>query len=271
MYKMIVCDLDETLLNDEGQLTSGNVQAIQAAVAKGVYFVPNSGRSYTSFQDDLDTLGLKGKKHTYSISFNGGLIVENAGNRLLKKHTMDFEVARQVFDLAMASGGSVHVYTANGGYLCHPLKWDTDFLTQRGVHFEILKRPNFEVFKDQLLMKIIVAFPKMVDRKALKTKVLAEVKTPVTVTFSSDRYVEFNPAQVDKGRATLELAQRLNIRQDEIIAVGDNSNDLAMIQAAGLGVCMKNGLPSIQEQAQYVTQQDNNHDALQEIIDRFIL
>lgn len=46
---MIVCDLDETLMNDDGSLSAKNAEAIQAAATKGVYFVPNSGRSYTSF------------------------------------------------------------------------------------------------------------------------------------------------------------------------------------------------------------------------------
>lgn len=59
MYKMIVCDLDETLMNDDGTLSEKNAAAIQAAAAKGVYFVPNSGRSYTSFQNDLETMGLR--------------------------------------------------------------------------------------------------------------------------------------------------------------------------------------------------------------------
>lgn len=271
MYKLIVCDLDESLLNNEGILTSGNINAIKAAIAKGVYFVPNSGRSYTSFQDVLTALGLNGQKDTYSISYNGGLIVENAGNRPLAHHTMDFDTAQAVYQLAMASGGSVHVYTADHGYLCQPSQWDLKFLRQRGVQFEILDQPDFSRFKDALIMKIIVAFPEMADRQALKQTVLDNVTTPLTVTFSSNRYVEFNAANVDKGRATLELAQRLGIASQDIIAVGDNSNDLAMIEAAGLGVCLANGLDSVKAKAQYVTTHTNDQDALKEVIDRFVL
>lgn len=271
MYKLIVCDLDETLLNDAGVLTAGNITAIKAAMAKGVYFVPNSGRSYTSFQDNLADLGLKNKADTYSISYNGGLIIENKDNRPLAQHTLDFETAKAVFELALASGGSVHLYTADHGYLCQPSQWDLAYLKQRGVHFEILENPNFEDFRDALIMKVIVAFPQMADRQALKDKVLTQVKTPLTATFSSDRYIEFNAAEADKGRATLELAEKLGLTAEQVIAVGDNSNDLAMIQAAGLGVCMANGLDSVKAQAQYVTQSDNNQDALKEIIERFIL
>lgn len=271
MYKLIVCDLDESLLNNEGILTAGNIEAIKAAIVKGVYFVPNSGRSYTSFQEVLAALGLKNKKDTYSISYNGGLIVENAGNKPLAHHTMDFATAKAVYNLAVASGGSVHVYTADNGYLCQPSQWDLSFLRQRGVQFEILDHPDFDRFKDELIMKIIVAFPEMADRKALKQTVLDQVSAPLTITFSSDRYVEFNAAQVDKGRATLELADRLGIKAQEIIAVGDNSNDLAMIQIAGLGVCLANGLDSVKAQAQYITTHNNDQDALKEVIDRFVL
>lgn len=271
MYKLIVCDLDETLLNDAGDLTKGNIQAIQKAIKKGVYFVPNSGRSYTSYQDILEKLGLAGQKNTYAISYNGGLIIENQGNRPLADHGLDYDTAKAIYDIVVATNGSVHVYTANGGYLAHPSKWDLDYLNQRGVDYQILDNLAFSQFKDQLIMKVIVAFPDMADRQALKQTVTQKIQTPLTVTFSSDRYVEFNAAGVDKGRATLELAQKLGLSAAEVIAVGDNSNDLAMIQAAGLGVCVQNGLASVKAQAQYITQRTNNEDALAEVIDKFIL
>jgi len=88
MYKMIVCDLDETLLDDDGSLSEKNITAIKMATSKGVYFVPNSARSYTSFQSILEKVQLINQKSQFSISYNGGLISENKDNRPIAVNSM---------------------------------------------------------------------------------------------------------------------------------------------------------------------------------------
>lgn len=72
MYKLVTCDMDETLLSDDRTITPKTVAAIKAASAQGVYFVPNTGRNFLTIQDNLATLGLKQQKGQYVISFNGG-------------------------------------------------------------------------------------------------------------------------------------------------------------------------------------------------------
>jgi len=273
MYKMIVCDLDETLMNDDGTLSAKNTAAIQAASKKGVYFVPNSGRSYTSFQNDLETLHLRDKAQQYSISYNGGLITENAGNRPIAINAMDYEVAKKVFAAGVANTiASTHIYTQDQLYIYHPIADDTAYLTNRGVDYTEMTTTDFGQFKDQNVMKIIMALPTMPERKQMRAAVEAQVDpSQLAVTYSSDRYVEFNPAGINKGSAALQLGELLNITADEIIAVGDNGNDLPMLKVVGLPISVANGIPAVKETAKYVTTADNNHDALAEIINKFIL
>lgn len=273
MYKMIVCDLDETLMNDDGSLSAKNAAAIQAATAKGVYFVPNSGRSYTSFQNDLEKMQLRNQPGQYSISYNGGLVLENAGNRPIAVNAMPYEMAKAVFTAGVAEPqAATHVYTQDVLYIYNPQPDDSAYLTNRGVSFEIMTEPNFERFKDMAVMKVIMALPTMPARKQMQRAVEAQVDpTKLAVTYSSDRYVEFNRAGVNKGSASVQLGKLLGIKADEIIAAGDNGNDLPMLAAVGLPVSVANGIESVKAVAKYVTTADNNHDAIAEIINKFIL
>src|SRR5699024_5142925 len=80
--------------------------------------------------------------------------------------------------------------------------------------------------------------------------------TTINCTYSSGLYVEVNQAGVDKGRAVLALATRLGIKRAEVLALGDNFNDLTMLTAAGTGVAVANGIPEIKAIADYVTTAD---------------
>ncbi len=273
MYKMIVCDLDETLMNDDGSLSEKNAAAIQAATAKGVYFVPNSGRSYTSFQNDLETMHLRNQSKQYSISYNGGLILENKNNKPIAINAMPFDVAKGVFTAGMANhNAATHVYTQDVLYIYNPTLEDSTYLKTRGAEFTEMKTADFDQFKNMNIMKVIMALPTMNERKQMRSDVESIVDpSKLAVTYSSDRYVEFNPAGIDKGSASVQLGKLLGIKPDEIIAAGDNSNDLPMLNAVGLPVSVANGIDSVKEAAKYVTEADNNHDALAEVINKFVL
>lgn len=77
MYKIIVCDLDETLISKDRTISQENIQAIRQATEKGVIFVPCTGRGYNSVHNTTKELGLYGKEGQYVISYNGGAITEN--------------------------------------------------------------------------------------------------------------------------------------------------------------------------------------------------
>ena len=78
-------------------------------------------------------------------------------------------------------------------------------------------------------------------------------------------------AGVNKGWAVEELCRRLGIPITDAVAAGDEANDISMLRAAGVGAAMCNGIPAAKEAADYVTQRDNNHDGIAEVIERFLL
>jgi len=83
--------------------------------------------------------------------------------------------------------------------------------------------------------------------------------------------LEFNPYNIDKGTGVKDLLEKINIDPSEAIAIGDNFNDIPMIENVGMGVAVKNGVDEIKSVANYVTENDNNHNAVAEVIYKFIM
>ena len=96
-YKIIACDMDETLLSSDATICRRNIEAITAAIAKGVKFVPCTGRGFRSIEGVLRTLGLYDQADQYVIGFNGANITENKGNRSLFWDPIPFDLADRIF------------------------------------------------------------------------------------------------------------------------------------------------------------------------------
>ena len=270
MYKLITSDMDETLLSDKKVITPATVAAIKRASAAGVYFVPNTGRSFNSIQDNLVQLGLSQKSDQYVISYNGAAIVENQQNRVLQINALPFEIVEQLFNIGMREHLCVHVYTVDELYIWNMNDKETDYLNGRVAGWKLMHEGNLKFLQQIPITKIIFNINAEAQRLSIQDYVEKNVDFALNISFSSDRYIEFNDPSADKGQAVLALAAKLGIKPSEIIAVGDNGNDLPMIKAAGLGVSVANGRDFVQAEANYVTQADNNHDPLAEIINKFI-
>lgn len=274
VYKMLVSDLDETLLNDDGTVHADNLAAIKTAVAHGFKFVPNTGRSFNSVQALLKTLGLYDQAGQYVISYNGAAIVENKDNQVLLTRGMDRELAAQIFRAGLVNDQvDVHIYTVDTLFIYNISPTDKQYMAERGVPYELMASDDLAFLaNEQPVMKVIFEHPDQAVREQIRDAVLAAVGADaVEATFSSSRYVEFNTKGVDKASASLLLGEKLGIQRDEIIAAGDNNNDLKMLTAVGLGVSVANGIPAVQEAAAVVTERTNNEGAIAEILEKYVL
>ena len=273
VYKMLVSDLDETLLNDDGTVHEANLAAIKQAVA-GFKFVPNTGRSFKSVQELLKTLGLYDQAGQYVISYNGAAIVENKDNQVLLTRGMELALAEKIFKAGLVNETvDVHVYTVDTLFIYNISPTDKQYMAERGVPYELMATDDLAFLaNEQPVMKVIFEHPDETVREQIRDVVLAAVGADqVEATFSSSRYVEFNKKGVDKGSASLLLGEKLGIARDEIIAAGDNNNDLKMLTAVGLGVSVANGIPAIKEAADVVTTKTNNEGAIAEILEKYVL
>ena len=269
MYRLIACDLDETLLNSAHVIPRRNLEAIRQAAALGVRFVPATGRGFCSVRTLLDAMGVREKAGEYVISFNGGAVSENRGERLLYLKAMPFSLAEELFRRGAEWDAGVRVYTRDTIYAYRVEEEERAYLAGR-IDYQEFFRPDLDFLRGQEIIKVLYANR---DREFLNRlrRELSDLEDRLTISFSSNRYMEFNPKGVDKGAGLTALAEALGVPMEETLAIGDNFNDLSMLQAAGLGACVKNAVPEVKAVCGYVSPDDNNQGAVAEIIERFVL
>lgn len=269
MYKLIACDLDETLLSLDNTVSKKNIEAIQAADKLGVKFVLSTGRGYATVQKTLKEIGLYDKADEYVITFNGGAVVENKNNQLLHFKPITFDFASEMYRKGLEYDIGMHVYTKEEVYVYNLIEEERKHLETKMEVIEIFE-DNIDFLKDQEIVKILY----MNTDVAYLNQIEEDVKhltQDSDVSYSSNRYLEFNAKGVNKGSALAFLAEYLGVDISETIAIGDNYNDLAMLETAGLSVGVQNMVPALKEKVDYIAKSSHEEDAIHEVIEKFVL
>ena len=269
MYRLIVSDLDETLLDADKKVSAENCAAIRAVRDMGVKFVPASGRGFRSMGNVLHALDLYDRAGEYVISFNGGAITENRGNRLLHFAGIPFDAAEELYRRSFRYDVCAHVYTLDTVYVRNFTQSERDFLSGRMEVTEIDER-NLDFLKGQEIVKCLYMNTNHAYLEEIGHE-LSDITGDMDVSYSSNRYIEFNRKGVTKGSGLRKLAELLGVDMKDTIAIGDNYNDLAMIQAAGLGVGVANMVEELKPLCDYVTRANYNESAVAEVLHRFVL
>lgn len=271
MYKLIASDMDETLLNDDHQICQRNIDLIMKAKEKGVKFVPATGRGYMSIQHDLKLLGLYDEAQEYVISFNGGALTENKGNRVLFFEGLSFEKTKEIFEYGLNCDVCIHVYTQDKLYVFNLSESEAQRIEHQKVECEIMQENSIDFLKDTPISKILYQNIDVPYLMSLEPQMKHIWEGECAVSYSSNRYMEFNKIGIDKGAGLRRLAEILGIDISETIAVGDNYNDMPMLMAAGLSVAAGNAVEDVKKACDVVTESDNNEGVIAEVIERFIL
>lgn len=268
MYKIIFCDLDGTLLDDNRNVSDINKNAINKAIEKGCKFVICSGRSNMSI-DYFNKIFNFDKIKNYAVAFNGAYIYETNTKKKLVEHLVPSTCAIKAINMCRKFNVDIMVYKNEMLYFDAPTI-RTDTYAKRNMVNTTIVNNLIEVSSEPVSKVIIIGDNE--ELKKVENKVMStNIKNEMTTFFSADILYEFNPIGIDKGTGLKELSEILNVNIKETIAIGDNYNDLSMIKAAGLGVCCINGEDGVKKFADYVTITDNNEGAVAEVINKFIL
>lgn len=265
--KLIAIDLDGTLLNDNKQVTDENIAAINAASKLGVNVVLCTGRPITGIQKYLKQLELQ-NENEYAITYNGALAQTLTGETLIK-HTLSFEdyLATEKFSRQVGVhfhvDGKNHIYTANKNI--SPFTVGESFLVDMNLRYRAVEEmdPTLEIPK-----VMFIDDPKVLNKA--RDQVFAKFGQEFSIAQSEPYFIEVMPKNVSKGNAVTELAQRLGLHMDQVMAIGDQGNDLSMIKVAGTGVAMGNAIDDIKNNAQFITA-TNNESGVAEAIKKFVL
>lgn len=267
--KLIALDLDDTLLNDDRQITDLTVQALRDCAQKGIYVILCSGRAEDAilpFVRRLQIAGLEAGR--FLIAINGCSIFDLHTRQNIFCKKVEPEILLRTNELAEAVGLRSEVYTPDTIYYREKTKWtklDVDLCGLKGLSVE-----NYEDFLQKGFTKMLV--PGEPEQLLELQKTLrAEFKERAVIFTSKPYFLEILPPDCGKGEAVSYLAKDLNIPIEKTMGFGDSMNDESLIRMCGYGVAMCNGLDAIKNLADFVTQYDNNHDGVGRFLQEAVL
>jgi Cof subfamily protein (haloacid dehalogenase superfamily) len=271
-YKLVCVDMDGTLLNSEKNISERNLLAIKSAHELGVKVAICTGRIFTSAFYYGNLIGVEAP----IIASNGAYIREKDRNEVIYKSVLGYKNCKDMLSVF----GKYHI-------IPHFFTSDTIFAEKLAYFSKYYSEANKKMPKEnQVEIKITTEWDKIfIDNeleiikavaadedlnKILKAKEEVKKLGTLEVVSSSQNNFEVMSKEASKGRGVEILSDFYGIRPDEIICIGDNENDISMIQFAGLGVAMGNSDNSVKEVANYITS-SNDEDGVARVIEKFIL
>ena len=271
-YKLVVSDLDGTLLSNF-HVPNLNKSSIQRIREKGIKFCITTGRTIQSTKNILKEIGTYNEENEYSILFNGCVIIENKNNKVLFFKGIDFEISNKLFEIGKKYDVMLLVYSIDNCYVWKSYEKEIERQKSYEELLTFMDDLNINFIKEKNIQITKIVFVNEDHNYLLKIKEELDkiFGNEISISTSANMYLEINAKNVNKGNALEWLANYLKIDMKETIAIGDNSNDIFMIEKAGIGVCVKNGIDIIKNKANYVTEKTNDEGAVKEVLDKFVL
>jgi len=260
-YKLIAIDLDDTLLRNDLTISDRAKKAIQGAIKKGTLVTFATGRMFCSALPYALELGLDLPLITYQ-----GALVKYADGREVYHRPIELATAKEVIEFAKPSGLHVNAYIDDELYMAADTHWGRQYAAIAKAPIHYIDLPG-ELMTDPTKILFIGESDEL---DIWARKISETFSTAVNVTKSKDTFLEISHPKATKGNALRELVEALHIKREEVIAIGDNMNDLDMIQYAGCGVAVGNAVRALKEAANLVAK-SNDDDGVAEIIEQLVL
>ncbi len=271
-YRLLALDLDGTLLDSKRAIRDDSIAAIKKVQERGIEVILVTGRHHTAVRPYHWQLGLS----TPAICCNGTYVYDFATQRPLISDPLDKDTARAL--VSWAERHDIHMLLYADDAIIYEavnenLQSFNAWVATVPAAVQPLVRPvngSFANDIDQVknVWKVLVTAengPKMME-------CLKEIETslPVDCEWSWENRVDINPRGNSKGKRLEELATQKGIAASEVIAFGDQMNDITMLAYAGLGIAMDNGKEEAKSQAKYVTA-GNDEGGIAAALERFVL
>jgi len=269
--KLMVLDLDGTLLNRDKELSPGNYAALLRAAEAGIHVVPCTGRFFRAMPQAVRELPFL----RYAITINGAQILDVSADRVLHQALIPPGEAEAVFDALDRLDGIYDCFQDSWGWMDRGLQSRAgEYIRDPHILAMVRNlRAPLEDFRAELrrrnrgVQKIQIFF----RDPELRLQSLQELPRQfpgLSITSSLPNNIEINSARANKGDALLVLCRELGIERECTMAFGDGLNDVTMLRTARIGVAMENADPAVKAQADYVTA-SNDRDGVAKAIRRF--
>ena len=255
---LIATDLDATLLNDQRKLTDENKSAIKYFMSEGGFFTIATGRSARSLKFILDDI----TPNAPLILYNGAMIYDLKTKETLWETFLDDSLSGllEIIEEKLPFAG-IEVCTRDAVYITRDNARKKYILSVENVvgnykHFSLTEKP----WRKAIFVQEANELP-IVRDEIMKT----DYKNKCNIMQSSPYYLEVLPKIASKGNALKKLSKLLGI--DNTIGIGDNENDISLIQTARYGIAVKNAIPELSAMADIVTVDNNSHAIAKTIYD----
>lgn len=261
MVKLIVTDLDGTLLNDALNVPTGFFSLADRLFEKGIKLAIATGRAQASIQEKFGPI----MEHLYSISDNGSLMMK--GNEELLCKPLNSSDIKALVEVGRPIENAWPV-------LCGKDSWfieNTDKAFLDKVH---LYTRNYQVVNDltQVEAPIIkVSLCDIIGAEQNSYPHYRSFENELKVALGGTSWLDVTMPSANKGIAIEHLQQLYGISKSETLVFGDMMNDLEMMQTAKYSYAMKNAHQRIKEVASFITEKDNNEGGVIEVIEKFLL
>lgn len=267
MYKLVVLDMDGTLLNSQKEITERVRKAIHAAKAIGVKVVLASGRPIDGMLPTLEALGLT-TVDDYVLTYNASLTLNVASKEVIRSEFLNGQDARDLYHLAVKLGVNTHAYSSKLGLITPKIsKYTEHEACINQIEINICDFTTLD--PDEEMLKIM-----MIDEAEILTAAINRLpdsfQEKYSMAQSAPFFYEFMSKKSGKANGVAALTAYLGLTHEQVICVGDAGNDLEMIQYAGLGIAMENATDDVKAVADYITL-SNDQDGVAHVFEKFVL
>ncbi len=267
--KLIGLDIDGTLLNSRKQLTPRTRSALEAAAPAGIRIAYLTGRPLRGVTENIRLPAV-----SHIVSSNGAVTHDAATGALLRGRYIPKDAARAIAAAATALGLDCTVFAGGLGY-CEPRFYDAlmeQYRIRGNLVYGLASRRCTEALTALIegdadgIENICVDTNEESAHRAMAAEMARWPGLRVVTTRGNNGLnMEIGHPESDKGLAFLDLARSLGIAREETLAVGDDGNDLGLLQAAGTAVAMGNATDAVKRVCARVVA-DNDHDGVAEVI-----
>jgi len=249
MYKLLVTDVDGTLLDSSSRLTELNIRALSDCIAEGINVIIATGKSFDSIIFILEELGLKLPQITL-----GGAVVITPERKITNFVKIPVDLYLDVIKQIRQKGHEPVVATIAGQIFCQEYTDPMNYI--RGIGEKINKTEDLasEYFRNNAAtISIPINEDDPMDLFIRKT-----YSGQLQVVRSGNYFFDILNLDASKGNALTGLIKKLGINKDEVVSFGDSHNDISLFKASGLKIAVKNSYPELLEIADIIADENNN-------------
>lgn len=263
--RLIAMDMDDTLLRDDWTISERTIEAIRRAREQGVYVTIATGRMPAAIRSYAQQLEID----IPAITYNGAMVQEIVSEKVLYRKIIPIEAARNIIDWLLQHDIHFHVYIRDRVYTGKMNDWSRKYERVTRVPITITNIAECLANEKEGVEKILL-FGKQEVLQGWNKKILQRYEGQVRTTVSKSDFLELIHPTVNKGAALSALAERLGVKREEVLAVGDSLNDMEMIRYAGIGAAMGNARRELKDAADVVTA-TNQEDGVAQVIEKYVL